>query len=238
MLENGYIKLHRQLLNWEWYADNVTKSLFLHLLLTVNYEPRRWQGVNIGRGQRVTSLPVLAEELGFSIQQIRTALKHLKSTGEITDEKIVGGRIITVKKYDLFQCVTDELTGNQQAANRQLTGDQQQRKKAKKDKKAKKRGGTRARDPSHPKTPYGEFGNVFLTSEEFDRLAELLGKDTREKYILRLGTWLKNGNERADHYATMLNWAERDGAMGDKPSQRKTSYDLDKVQRMFEEGTV
>ena len=93
-------------------------------------------------------------------------------------------------------------------------------------------------DPSRPKTPYGEFGNVFLTSEEFDRLAELLGRDTREKYILRLGTWLRNGNERADHYATMLNWAERDGAMGDKPSQRKTSYDLDEVQRMVEEGTV
>ena len=36
MLKNGYIKLYRSLLDWEWYDDTVTKCLFLHLLLTVN----------------------------------------------------------------------------------------------------------------------------------------------------------------------------------------------------------
>ena len=32
MLGSGYIKLYRSLLNWEWYDDINTKTVFLHLL--------------------------------------------------------------------------------------------------------------------------------------------------------------------------------------------------------------
>lgn len=39
MIEGGFIALHRSLLKWEWYTDENTKALFIHLLLTVNYEP-------------------------------------------------------------------------------------------------------------------------------------------------------------------------------------------------------
>lgn len=43
MLKNGYIKLYRSLLDWEWYDDTVTKCLFLHLLLTVNAYDEDWK---------------------------------------------------------------------------------------------------------------------------------------------------------------------------------------------------
>ena len=46
MLEGGFILLHRSILRWEWYGDLNTARLFIHLLLTVNYEPQRWQGIN------------------------------------------------------------------------------------------------------------------------------------------------------------------------------------------------
>ena len=44
MLENGFVKLHRSLLKWEWYDDLNTFKLFMHLLLTVNYYDRQWRG--------------------------------------------------------------------------------------------------------------------------------------------------------------------------------------------------
>lgn len=38
----GYIKIHRKMLDWEWYDDIPTKTLFLHLLLTANWKDSKW----------------------------------------------------------------------------------------------------------------------------------------------------------------------------------------------------
>lgn len=84
MLEGGFILLHRSILRWEWYGDLNTARLFIHLLLTVNYEPQRWQGIAVERGQRVASMAKLADETGLTVKQVRTALEHLKRTGEVT----------------------------------------------------------------------------------------------------------------------------------------------------------
>ena len=84
MLESGYIKLYRSLLTWEWYQDANTLRLFLHLILTANHFERKWRGITVKRGQRVCSYADLSGELGLSLQGVRTAVKHLKSTGELT----------------------------------------------------------------------------------------------------------------------------------------------------------
>jgi hypothetical protein len=42
---NGYIKLHRKLVDWEWYTDIPTKTLFIHLLLVANHKPNKWRGM-------------------------------------------------------------------------------------------------------------------------------------------------------------------------------------------------
>ena len=75
---NGYIKVHRQMLQWGWYKDPVVKVLFLHLLLTASFKDAEWMGRTIKAGQVVTSYASLSDELGFSVKQIRTALKKLK----------------------------------------------------------------------------------------------------------------------------------------------------------------
>ena len=74
----GYIKLHRQFLEWEWYADAIVSRVFLHCLLRANHEARKWQGQKIERGSFITSYQKLSTETGLSIQNIRTALKKLK----------------------------------------------------------------------------------------------------------------------------------------------------------------
>lgn len=138
MLESGYVRDYRSVLSWEWYKDANTSRLFRHLVLTVNYEDCKWRGKVIKRGQRVTSYQQLSFELGISIQGIRTAIKHLKSTGEITYVGTRESSIITVNNYDNFQQPTCELTDNQQTTNRPLTDHQQLCNKDNKDKKDKK----------------------------------------------------------------------------------------------------
>lgn len=115
----GFITLYRKMLEWEWYKTGNTKDLFIHLLFKANFVDTRYKGIEIKRGQVLTSLPTLATELGISIQQTRTALEHLKSTGEITDNANPHYRVITVVKYDDYQMSTDKPTDNQQTTNRQ-----------------------------------------------------------------------------------------------------------------------
>ena len=107
-MEQGYIYLHRSLLDWEWYQDINTKTVFLHLLLTVNYQPKKWQGITIERGQRICTYEGLAEETGLSVQNVRTVINHLKLTSEITWKKKKKYSLVQVVNYDKYQLVTSK----------------------------------------------------------------------------------------------------------------------------------
>lgn len=110
---NGYIKLHRRLIDWEWYNDLPVKCLFLHLLLTANHKEKSWQGIEIKPGQTVTSRQSLARETSLSEQQIRTAISKLKSTGEITITSTSKYSLITLENWALYQLQDDESTNDQ-----------------------------------------------------------------------------------------------------------------------------
>ena len=100
---NGWIKLHRSLLEWEWYDDINVKVTFLHLILSANHAPKKWRGIDIGRGQLWTSIGNLAKEIGLSEKQTRNSLKKLESTNEISIKGASKGTMITVCKYDSYQ---------------------------------------------------------------------------------------------------------------------------------------
>jgi hypothetical protein len=55
-MDNGFIKLHRKLLDWEWFSDSKNLVVFLYLLLDVNHAEKKWQVITIQRGQTVSSI--------------------------------------------------------------------------------------------------------------------------------------------------------------------------------------
>jgi hypothetical protein len=121
-MDSGWIKLHRKMVDWEWYQDANTFRLFLHLLITVNYEDKKWQGVIIKKGQIITSYGHLAQQLkGFGVQSIRTSLNKLKSTGELTIKTTNKYTVITILKWNDYQHLTGKLTNGKQSTNNQLT---------------------------------------------------------------------------------------------------------------------
>ena len=134
MLESGYIRLYRSFLTWEWYTDGITKDVFLHLILTANWEPKKWHGITVERGQRVYSRASLAKEMRLSERNIRTALNHLISTGEVTSQSTPQYSIITVKNYDLYQLATSETTSDRPATDQRPTSDRPQLNKDKESK--------------------------------------------------------------------------------------------------------
>ena len=116
---NGFIKLHRKLVEWGWYSDSVVKCVFLHILMVANFKNTQYMGRELKPGQAIIGRKKMAAELGFSEQQIRTALNKLKSTGEITLESTNRYTIATVENWAMYQCSDDDC--NQQITNNQPT---------------------------------------------------------------------------------------------------------------------
>lgn len=120
-MQQGWVKIHRQLLEWEWYDDLNVKVLFFHLLLKANHKPKKYKGKLIEVGQLVTGLEVLANDTGLSIQKIRTAIYKLKSTNEITIKSSSKGTVIQIVNYTKYQIVTNQPTNEQQTSNKPST---------------------------------------------------------------------------------------------------------------------
>ncbi len=125
MNDNGFIILDRKMINWGWYQDINTKTLFLHCLFKANWKEGEFQKIKIPRGSFITSLSKLSEETCLSVSNVRTSLKHLISTNEITSKSYSKFRVITINNYDNYQdlnkYLNKQLTSNSQATNKQLT---------------------------------------------------------------------------------------------------------------------
>ena len=118
---SGWIKLHRKLTEWEWYSDVNTTRVFLHLLLIANHKDNKWRGTDIKRGQKLTSISKLSKEVNLSERKVRTAIKHLKSTNDVTSNSNAQHTVFTVVNYDSYQEVTNEVTNKRQTSDKQVT---------------------------------------------------------------------------------------------------------------------
>ncbi len=222
--DGEYIKLYRKLINWEWYQDINTKTLFLHLLLKANWKEGSWQGINYKRGQLIASINTLAAETGLTFEQVRTSIKHLKSTGEITYEKLPKGGLFTVVEYNRFQDVPTQKPQKThtetQTETTETTHESQQYKNNKEYKEDKKESEEPALTPIKPhRFPCGKYQNVFLSQEESAKLSSEFGLVETQRVIERLSEHMatkKNNYKDDGHYALICKWIREDK---EKPKQ-------------------
>ena len=207
MLESGYIKLYRSLLNWEWYDDINTKTVFLHLLLTVSIEESKWHGITIKRGSRVSSYAVLAKETRLTERQVRTAISHLETTGELTRHKYPNFTVFAINNYDKYQLLTDETTVQRQGNDNAATGQRQQNKKIEEDKEDK--------EDIYLSILDAESQNFPPTLEEIRLFAEQekIRIDVQKfyDYYTERDWKTKNGNFIRNWKKTLQYWGETEG---------------------------
>ena len=98
-----YIKVSRSMLDWEWYSDINTSRLFIHMLLKANWKDGNFKGTTVPRGSFVSSIRKLADETSLTEREVRTAINHLKTTGEVTHKPTSKYSVFTVVNYDLYQ---------------------------------------------------------------------------------------------------------------------------------------
>ena len=122
-MENGWIKLHRKLLDnpishkplWGW--------LWVVLLLKANHEDKEiiWNGKSrvMESGTFITGRKVLSVESGLSETTIERVLDYLTESGQIGQQKTNKFRLITITKWKEYQIV------GQQKDNKKTTDGQQ-----------------------------------------------------------------------------------------------------------------
>jgi len=133
-MNNGWIKLHRGLLEWEWFDDDKTFKLFMYLLLSANHKEKNWRGITIPKGHILTGRIKLAKRLGMTQQNIRTSLSKLKSTNEITIKTTNKYSLIKVNNWNEYQ-QTNQQTTKQSTSNQPATNHNQECKNVKNVKK-------------------------------------------------------------------------------------------------------
>lgn len=108
----GWVTLHRKFLQWEWFDIPEMVKFFIYLLLMAGHSERKYRGIQLQRGEIITSTPTMMKDTKLSEQQIRTCIKRLKSTGEITCKSTNKFTIITICNYDRYQ--SEDLMANGQ----------------------------------------------------------------------------------------------------------------------------
>ena len=209
MANGGYIKLYRKMMKWGWYTDTNAKCVFLHLLFLAQYEACFYRGVKLDVGQAVTSIREISNQTGISVQSVRTALDHLKSTQEITQLPHGNFSVFTVKNYSEYQ-------GDNTISNNQVTQNQHSANTDPYIKKSRSQEVKNIKEKNISieilKKKFGEFENVMLTGEEHEKLVDSLGDIGAKEYIERLSSYLaQSGRRYKSHYATLLNWWRKDG---------------------------
>lgn len=210
--DSEYVKLFRKMTEWEWYTDVNTKVLFLHCLIKANWKAGSWHGYKYERGQFITSIPTLAHETGLTERQVRTALKHLKATGEVTDWHDNKIRMITVVSYDRYQ---GERQSNGQSDDSQTTG---------------KRQASDSRYKNIKNIKEGEEGGGYTSPTAPPSLDEVKAECRLQKYdavnpdvfysYYQARHW-RLGGEPIDWRAMLRHWDLKDAGNGDKPTKKK-----------------
>lgn len=138
---NGWVKIHRKMVDWEWFSSPTTSHLLFYFILKANIEDKKWRGRVIKRGQFVTSRAVACEESGLTVQEYRTAVKRLLECGTITTETTNTSTIVTLCNYESYQQKEEpsnqpsnqRITNQQPTNNQRITNQQPQLKNNKKE---------------------------------------------------------------------------------------------------------
>ena len=204
-LDGGFIKIDRGILDWEWYSDINTTRLFIHLILKANWKDGRFEGIEVPRGSLVTSTNKLSKETGLTVREVRTALKHLEMTHEVTSKGHSKFTVITVKNYCLYQnndMVSDkQVTSKRQASDKQATTIEESKKVRREEIKKRVSKDTPKETPEDIISQY----------------------DFSEAMVIKIREWLKYKSERRETYkstgltALLNRVSQKSGEYGENP---------------------
>ena len=161
MMDSGYIKLYRSLLEDPIWTNSTAEQcvILIQLLFFVTWKPKKWdvfgRQFTLNPGQGFVSIRDFSKICGHGVsrQKVRTAFKRFENLGFLTQEPTQKGTLITIVNwrkyqgliYDTNPVINPTLTQGQPNPNPILTQGQpnpnptikEESKKDKKDKNSK-----------------------------------------------------------------------------------------------------
>lgn len=214
----AFVKLNRDIEFNDAFFDNDLLAFYVKLILSAKFMPCREKGIEIQRGQVVTSIRKLSDKFGFSIQHTRTILKKLEEAQLILIESYRAHSIITINDYDCDDDFSDEET-------QEITHEQHMEQHA---------GNTPSILLKERKNLIKQETRACARNSETDfdarrRLVELFGETNVAEYERRFELWRGRQDRpvRVSCYEIIERWMKTDGAQ--KPHE--PSYDVDEIMR-------
>lgn len=249
IMDNGWIKIHRKITDWEWYSDSAVRSVFFDLLIHASHNDYRWKGQMIKRGQIIFGRKEAALRLGISEQSIRTAITKLKSTNEITSKSTNRFTVITLINYTKYQS-NDSVSNQQinQQINIQTTNNQPTINHNQEDKELKNKKEEYMLIPGEKeKQPVREGDVLFLPWWELYprkvgkqaaiKAWKKLNDNEKERALAALpahvkqGDWQKEGGKFIPHPATWLNGRRWEDELRE-PDVKDTAFLLKELEQL------
>lgn len=100
----SWIKLHRQILEWEHFTEPTVLQVWVCLLALTKPRQHRVHGVYVHPNEVLISYRDLHEITGLAIGTVKSAIDKLRNTGEISVQVIQGaGTLVRIEKFQQFQ---------------------------------------------------------------------------------------------------------------------------------------
>lgn len=122
-IENGFVTLSRQLLDWRFAQFPYAVALWVHLIMRANWKDSWFLGERIPRGSLATSTASLADMTGMSESTVRRWLKKFEEDGQITRKATNRFTVINITNYRAFQDIPEGRVNEQmtERMNEQVT---------------------------------------------------------------------------------------------------------------------
>lgn len=202
----GWIKLHRKMLVWEWFDDSEMIQLFIYLLISVNHKPKRWHGITVERGQIITSPIALAKELKSTPKRIRARIEKLIKCGVLGKQTTNKYTILTICNYDKYQ--DGEKVNDKEKANGGQTEDKRRANKGQQLKNDKKEKNIKEEYNAREGNFDSEFSNKIEVQETIKKIMDLFGYSEMRNFD-KLSTCTQfvnvlNFNKSYDYFCSQL----------------------------------
>ena len=119
-MEEGWIKLHRKMREWQHYQRPSVRLVFEELLFCANTNAVWFHGIKINRGETIVSIDTICTFTGFSRATVVAALKILEDTKEIKRSKCWRGTRTKILNFDKYQNISSSTSSVEGSSNSEL----------------------------------------------------------------------------------------------------------------------